>query len=87
MLGAGGPGEEGAHVLSQLGLSGRRPVVVLDDLVVEWRPHANGAAREVRVEVLTLTQLNSRWRVAVAVEQVVDVVLAPMSVYKVHIMK
>ena len=79
--------QESADILSKLALSGRGAVVVLDDLVVEWRPHANGAAREVRVEVLTLTQLNSRWRVAVAVEQVVDVVLAPMSVHKIHIMK
>ena len=35
VLGAGGPGEEGANVLGQLGEGGGGPVVVLDDLIVE----------------------------------------------------
>ena len=35
VLGAGGPGQEGAHVLGQLGLGGGGPVIVLNDLVVE----------------------------------------------------
>ena len=75
VLGARGPGQEGAHVLAQLGEGGGGAVIVLDDLVVEGRRHADGSTGEVRVEVLSLPQLDAgRW-VAVAVQQVVDVVL------------
>ena len=37
--------------------------------------HADGSAREVRVKVLSLPQLDARRWVAVAVEKMVDVVL------------
>ena len=79
VLGARGPGQEGAHVLAQLGEGGGGAVIVLDDLVVEGRTHANSAARVVGVEVLTIPELDARGGVAVAVEKVVDVVLITMS--------
>ena len=79
VLGGGCPGEEGAHVLGQLAQGGRGAVVILDDLVVEGRTHANSAARVVGVEVLTIPELDARGGVAVAVEKVVDVVLITMS--------
>ena len=80
VLGARGPGQEGAHVLAQLGEGGGGAVIVLDDLVVEGRRHADGSTREVGVEVLSLPQLDAgRW-VAVAIQQVVDVVLVTVPV-------
>lgn len=75
VLGGGGPGEEGAHVLGKLAQGGGGPVVILNDLVVEGGAHADGAAWVVGVEVLAVPKLDARWRIAVAVEEMVDVVL------------
>ena len=52
VLGGGRPGQEGAHVLGQLGLGGGGAVLVLDNLVVERRIHTDGSTRVVRVENL-----------------------------------
>merc|ERR1719367_1136438 len=79
MLRAGGPHQVGAHVLGQLALCGWGTIVILDDLVVEWGSHANRTTWEVGVEVLALLHVDSGGSVAVAVQQVVDVVLATMS--------
>merc|ERR1719228_1073205 len=59
MLRAGCPGEEGADILGQLGLSGWSSVIILDDLIIERSTHTNSSPREVRVEVLSLPELNS----------------------------
>merc|ERR550517_2354537 len=72
----GSPDQEGADVLSKLALSGGSAVVVLDDLVVERCAHADGATREVGVEVLSLPELDARWRITVSVQQMVDIILA-----------
>ena len=79
VLGAGGPGQEGAHVLGQLGLGGGGPVIVLDNLVVERSGHTDSSTRVVRVEVLAFPQLDTCGRIAVAVEKMVDVVLVSVS--------
>merc|ERR1719167_818177 len=79
VLRAGGPHQVGAHVLGQLALCGWSAIVILDDLVVEWGSHANRTTWEVGVEVLALLHVDSGGSVAVAVQQVVDVVLATMS--------
>merc|ERR1719180_535472 len=76
MFRAGGPDQEGADILSKLALGGGSAVVVLDDLVVERCAHADSATREVGVEVLSLPELNACWRIAVSVEQMVNIVLA-----------
>ena len=47
VLGAGGPGEEGADVLGELGESGGSPVIVLNDLVVERSSLRRGDMRGV----------------------------------------
>lgn len=41
--------------------------------------HADGTAREVRIEVLALTQYNARWRLSVAGQQGENVVLAAVA--------
>ena len=80
VLGAGGPGQEGAHVLGQLGLRGGRAVLVLDNLVVERRIHADSSAGVVRVEALAVLQLYSRRGVTVPIQKMVDIVLVTVPV-------
>ena len=75
VLGGGGPGQEGAHVLGQLAQGSGGAVVVLDDLIVEGGAHADGATRVVGVEVLPVSKLDARRGIAVAVEEMVDIVL------------
>ena len=52
-----------------LALGGGGSVLILNDLVVERRRHADGAAQEVRVEVLALAELNAGGSVAVSARQ------------------
>ena len=78
VLGGGGPGQEGAHILSQLAQGSGGAVVVLDDLIIERGGHADGAAWVVGVEVLPVSKIDARWGIAVAVEEMVDVVLISM---------
>lgn len=47
--------------------------------VVDHLGHADGAAREVRIEVLAVAQHHSRWRLCVAGQQGEDVVLAAVT--------
>ena len=91
VLGAGGPGEEGADVLGELREGGGGTIVILNNLIVERSGldreilvkiksiaryyHADSSAREVRVEVLSLPQFDACRWVAVAVEKMVDVIL------------
>ena len=49
---------------------------LLNDLVVDGWCHSDGASGEVGVEVLSVHQLDTGWRVAVRRQQVVNVVLA-----------
>ncbi len=66
--------------MAYLGLGGGCAIGILHDLVVDGGCHAYRPAREVGVEVLALSQLNAGGRIAVAVQQVVDVVLATVPV-------
>jgi hypothetical protein len=59
-----------------LGLGGGCAIGILHNFVVDGGRHAYRSAREIGVEVLALSQLDARGRVAVAVQQVVDIVLA-----------
>ncbi len=61
--------------IAYLGLGGGCAIGILHYLIVDGGRHADGSAREVGVEVLALAQLDAGGRVAVAVQQVVDVVL------------
>lgn len=63
-------------MLCYLGLGSRSSIFVFHNLIIDGRGHADGATREVWVEVLSLAKLDARRRVAVAVQQVVDVVLS-----------
>ena len=60
-------------------LNGLKERDSLDNLVVDGRCHADGATREVGVEVLAIHELHARWRVTVGRQQVVDVVLAAVA--------
>jgi len=79
MFRTGSPGQEGANILSQLRLSSRGAVIILDDLIVDGSTHADGSSREVWVEVLSLPQLYTSWWVTVAIEEMVDIVLSTVS--------
>ena len=71
--------QESADILSKLALSGGGAVVVLNDLVVERCAHADSATREVGVEVLSLSEVDTCRGVTVPIQQVVDVVLVAVS--------
>ena len=48
---------------------------LLNDLIVNWCSHGESTAREVGVKVLPIHKVDSRWRVTVTRQQVVNVVL------------
>ena len=48
-------------------------------LAVKWRLHGDGTSQHVRVEVLAVHELDARRGVAVAVQQMVHVVLVAVS--------
>ena len=74
-LGLGSPAEEDGHILGHLRSGGRGAVLVLDNSIVQNTGHTNGTAGEVRVEVQTLTDLNTSWGILVTGQQGEDVVL------------
>ena len=48
---------------------------LLNDLIVNWCSHGESTAREVWVKVLPIHKVDTRWRVTVTRQQVVNVVL------------
>ena len=48
---------------------------LLNDLIVNWCSHGESTAREVGVKVLPIHEIDTRWRVTVTRQQVVNVVL------------
>jgi hypothetical protein len=74
-LGVRGPGEELGDVFGELGGVVGGSVLVLDDLVVDGTGHGDGAAREVRVVVQALTDVDARGRVVVASQEGENVIL------------
>ena len=77
------PGQENSHILGQLRLRVGGSVRVVDLAVIDRRRHGDGAAREVRVVVLTLHDGHTSRRVSVAGQQSKQVVGAAVtSLYK-----
>ena len=69
------PAEEDGDILGHLGGGGGGAVLVLDQAIVQDTGHTNGSTGEVRVEVKTLTDLNTSWGILVTGQEGEDVVL------------
>lgn len=54
-------------------------VVILQDLVVDGRGHANSLSREIGVVVKSFSECDARWRLTVTSQQAEDVVLSSVS--------
>lgn len=63
------PAQEGTHILGYLGHGSWGAIIKLQDLIVDWRGHANGLARKIRVEVEAFSQRHPSGRLTVAGEQ------------------
>lgn len=75
----GSPFQERRHILRQLTRVRRRAVLVLYGVVVQQLSHADRAAREVRIEVLSFLQLDAGGWLRVARQQRENVILREQS--------
>lgn len=69
------PAEEDGDILGHLRGCCGGAILIFNQAIVQDTGHTNGTTREVRVEVESLTDFNTRWGILVASQERIDIVL------------